>query len=144
MREGLLLGSATAAVPASHTNSTNDPYMQSRLLRRQQQQQQQQPNATTTYLPGAQPERPLASEVLGQNGKHALDRPQNGAVDDDRPLKLLVLRGVLQLEAQRQLEVQLDCGALKLAAQGIKDCDVDLGAVEGAVRFVHLHGSSAV
>lgn len=35
-------------------------------------------------LARAQPKRPLASKVLTQNGKHALNRTENGAVDNHR------------------------------------------------------------
>lgn len=45
---------------------------------------------------------------------------------------------VSQLEAQRQLEVQLDGGTLMAAAQRIHDGDVDLGPVEGAVARIQL------
>mmetsp|Transcript_61073 Transcript_61073/g.113305 ORF Transcript_61073/g.113305 Transcript_61073/m.113305 type:complete len:250 (+) Transcript_61073:404-1153(+) len=52
-------------------------------------------------LPWVEPERPLASIVLGQNGKHSLNAPQDGSVDHDRPLEtrlhLLLLPNILLL-----------------------------------------------
>ena len=109
-------------------------------------------------LARGQPEGPLARKALGQDGNHALDRAQDGAVDDHRAvlrvehfeelpwhvgasewvnsqltvntthlLALLALGwGVLQAEAQRQLEVQLDGGTLVCAVQGVQDGDVNL------------------
>ena len=96
------------------------------------------------------PYAPLPAEVLGQDGDHALHGSQHGAVHDDGPLlaglqvvpavarlaglgtarvgrtvlrrsRRRLARGVLELEADRQLEVQLDGGALMRALQGIED-----------------------
>lgn len=50
-------------------------------------------------------------------------------------------KGHLQVEADRQLEVKLDGGALELAPQGVKHCDVNLRAVEGAIGLVQLHSA---
>jgi hypothetical protein len=59
-----------------------------------------------------------------------------------------VLVGVLELEALRQLEVELDGAALPLAAEAVLQVEVDLGAVEGAVAGVELvvdaHGLECV
>lgn len=55
----------------------------------------------------------------------------------DRPL-VPSLCLILQVESDRQLEIELHCGTLELAHQGIIDCDVNLGTVESAVTGVHL------
>lgn len=54
-------------------------------------------------------------------------------------LRVEVLRVVGEVEADGQLEVELDGGALELALQRVVHRDVDLGAVEGAVPLVDLH-----
>lgn len=89
-------------------------------------------------LSRAEPEGPLGSIVLCQDGKHALHRPQDCSVDHDRPV-VAGLCLVLQVEPDGQLEVQLDCCTLKLAHEGVVHSDVDLGTVECAVPRILLH-----
>lgn len=88
------------------------------------------------HLARVEPQRPLGSKVLRQDGKHALHAAQDGAVHDDGPLARAVLGHVLEPEPDGQLEVQLHGGALELAPQGVVHGDVDLGAVERAVPCV--------
>ena len=92
------------------------------------------------HLAGAEPQRPLAAVVLAEDGEHSLDTAEHGAMDNDRPGELLALLlgvgGVLQIEADGELEIELDGGALVDAVHGIHDLDVDLGTVEGAVAGV--------
>mmetsp|Transcript_2393 Transcript_2393/g.7077 ORF Transcript_2393/g.7077 Transcript_2393/m.7077 type:complete len:787 (+) Transcript_2393:404-2764(+) len=87
-------------------------------------------------LPRGEPQGPLATKVLRQDGHHALHRPKHRAVHDHRALHAVVARLVLQLEPQRQLEVELHGGALVLAAQRVEHLNVDLGPVEGSVAPV--------
>ncbi len=47
---------------------------------------------------------------------------------------------VLELKANRQLEVQLDGGTLMRALKGIPNVDVDLGSIECAIARVDLPG----
>ena len=92
------------------------------------------------HLAGAEPERPLAAVVLAEDGEHPLDAAEHGAMDHDGPGELLALLlgvgGVLQIEADGELEVELDGGALVDAVHGVHDLDVDLGTVEGTVAGV--------
>mmetsp|Transcript_18040 Transcript_18040/g.39406 ORF Transcript_18040/g.39406 Transcript_18040/m.39406 type:complete len:245 (+) Transcript_18040:158-892(+) len=88
-------------------------------------------------LAGGEPEGPFPGEVLGEDGDHALHAAHDGAVDDHglgRPL----LRRVGEVEADGELEVELDGGALESPPQRVEYGDVDLGPVEGAVRRVQL------
>ncbi len=55
-------------------------------------------------LSRTEPERPLGSIVLSEDGEHALHRPEDGSVDHDRPL-MPGLCLVLQVESDGQLEV---------------------------------------
>ena len=57
---------------------------------------------------------------------------------NNRPVVRLFGRPVLEVEALRKLEVELDGGALKRAAQGIANGDVNLWAVEGAITWVQV------
>lgn len=61
----------------------------------------------------------------------------------DRPL-MPSLCLILQVESDRQLEIQLHCGTLELAHQGIIDGDVNLGTVESTVPRVHLQQAALV
>eukprot|EP01136_Pigoraptor_vietnamica_P037807 Opistho-1_new@106270 len=90
-------------------------------------------------LPRGQPEGPLAPKALRENRNHALDRAQDGAVDDDGALLLLRLGAhVRQVEPIRQVEVKLDRRALVRALEGVHDRNVDLGPVERAVLGILL------
>ena len=60
---------------------------------------------------------------------------------------LLLCRGlalILQVEANRLLEVDLDRSALVLPLQGIVDLAIDFGSVEGAITMVERPGQSRV
>ena len=45
---------------------------------------------------------------------------------------------VVELEAFRQGEIQLDGGALPHPADGVLDLEIDFGAVEGAAALINL------
>src|SRR5215470_15935354 len=59
-------------------------------------------------LHGRDPERKVAARVLDQDPDETLERTQDRAVHDDRPVLAAVLADVLQIEALRVLEVALD------------------------------------
>mmetsp|Transcript_63967 Transcript_63967/g.164651 ORF Transcript_63967/g.164651 Transcript_63967/m.164651 type:complete len:517 (-) Transcript_63967:590-2140(-) len=113
-------------------------------------------------LTGRQPEGPLAREVLSKHPGHPLHAAQDGAMQDHWTLVARRQRGlggsiglrcrisrhhlldgrsarlglVAQVEAQRQLEVQLDCPTLMVASKCILQGDVDLRAVERSIALV--------
>lgn len=116
-------------------------------------------------LAGADPERPLATKVLNQDTKEPLETANDGPVNDHRAgttgretrvLVLLILLfafllvfvtrqnrlrfigGVLELEVDRGLVVQLDSGALEFTLEGIGNGDVNLRAVEGTIALVDV------
>lgn len=91
-------------------------------------------------LSRAEPEGPLGSVVLCQDGKHALDGTKNGTMYHHRPV-VPSLCLILQVESDGQLEVQLDCGTLELAHEGVVHCDVDLGTIERTISRVHLNAA---
>ncbi len=84
-----------------------------------------------------QPRGERAGVVLGEDGEEALDGPEQRAVDHDRPVALVVGADVLQLEALRELEVELDRRHLPGAADGVARLHRDLGAVERTAALVH-------
>lgn len=60
-------------------------------------------------------------------------------MDDDRPRHDSLVRGAIpQVEALRQLEVELDGRTLERPTQRITDSDVNLGPVECAVAGIQL------
>jgi hypothetical protein len=77
--------------------------------------------------------------VLRNNRDESLQAAQDRPVDDDGPRHDGLVRGAIpQVEALRQLEVQLDRRALERPAQRVTDGNVDLGPVERAVAGIQL------
>lgn len=101
-------------------------------------------NGEHGHLSRTEPERPFAARVLDQDSHHTLDRSQHGAVDDDGRVRLAISTIVLELEVDRQLEVQLNRSALVLALQSIRHHDVDFGAVECTVACVDSPGLTEI
>ena len=85
----------------------------------------------------------LASKVLSKNSSHPLHTAKDCAMDHDRVLLLPLLVNVAQVEPHRQLEVQLDGGALVLPLECVLQSDVDLRAVEGSITGIQLPGQSS-
>ena len=87
-----------------------------------------------------QPGRERAAVMLDQDAEEPLHGSQNGAMHHvgAAASSLVVLVG--EVEALRQVEVELDGGALPSPAQGVGDVDVNLGAVESAAALVHGEG----
>src|SRR5689334_11682313 len=88
-------------------------------------------------LNGRDPEREVAPRVLDQDADEALERAQDRAMHDDRPVLAPVLADVLQVEALGVLEVALDRPELPGTADRVLDAEVDLRAVERAVSGRH-------
>ncbi len=85
------------------------------------------------HLGRREPGREVAAAVLDQHADEALQRPERGAVDHHRPLPLVVLVDVRQLEALRQVVVDLDGAELPGAAQRVLHHEVELRPVEGGL-----------
>ncbi len=77
-----------------------------------------------------QPHRERARVVLDQDAEEALDRSIQRAVHHHRLVALPVLADVFQVEALRQVEVELNGRKLPQAADGVHQLDVNLGPVE--------------
>src|SRR3990172_12271814 len=76
--------------------------------------------------------------MLDEDRHEALERAQDGAMENHRTLPRSVLGGVVQIEPLRLEEVGLDRRALMGAPDGVLDLKVDLGSVESAVAGVDL------
>ena len=85
-------------------------------------------------LLGSEPERERAGVVLDEDRDEALEAAEDGAVDDDGAVALVVLADVLEAEALGLLEVQLDRRALPLAADRVGDGGSDRGAGTSGLR----------
>ena len=88
-------------------------------------------------LLGHQPGRQGARVVLDQDRHEALHGPEERPVDHDGPVPGVVGAHVLEPEADRQLEVELDRRHLPRPADGVACLHGDLGPVEGAAALVH-------
>ena len=99
------------------------------------------PTQSTLYLSRTEPEGPLALEVLEKNSEGSLHRTENSSVDNDWTLLgflTLACRLVSEVEANRQLEIELNSGCLMDSVQAILDLDIDLGTVEGTITRIDL------
>ena len=76
--------------------------------------------------------------MLDEDRHEALDGAEHHAVDHDRAVFLSVLAHIFEVEALRQLEVELNGAALPRPADAVFKVEVDLRAVEGAVALVDL------
>ncbi len=90
------------------------------------------------HLFRSQPEGVITGVVLGHDPEEPFQRAEDGAVDHDRPLLAAISGDVVELEPFRQVEIQLDGGALPHPADGVFDLEIDLGAVESAAALVNL------
>src|SRR5579875_3044496 len=97
-----------------------------------------------THLHGRKPQRECSGVVLDEHAEEALDRAEEGAVDHYRLMALAVFANVLELEARREIEVELNGGELPETAEHIDQLDVDLGAVEGGFAGEGLKRKAAV
>jgi hypothetical protein len=81
-------------------------------------------------LHGREPDRERSGVVLDQHAEEALDRSVERAVNHQRLLARAVFGYVFELEALRQVEVELHGRELPQASDGVDQFHVDLGAVE--------------
>lgn len=86
----------------------------------------------------AEPERPLALAVLHHECKEALNAAHDSTVDDDGTTESTSLVAVFEIEALRELEVELDGSELVHLAAAVFEVDVNLGTVEGTVAVSNL------
>src|SRR5882724_11562923 len=85
-----------------------------------------------------EPRRECPGVVLDQDADEALERAEDRAVDHDRALGLPVAVDVLEPEAIRLLEVDLDGRHLPAPSERVLHVDVDLRPVEGPVARIEL------
>lgn len=101
-------------------------------------------NGDYQNLPRAQPERPLPSEMLGDDRDEPLQASQNCPMDHDRScwrlvgIRCLFRPTVFEVKPLWKLEIQLDGCTLERALQGVSDRDVYLWTVERSVTRVDL------
>jgi hypothetical protein len=91
-------------------------------------------------LDGRQPQGPGPRKVLNQQGQKALEAAENGPVDDDRPMFLVVGAHIFEVEVLGLRVVELNGRALPLPADRIGDVEIYLRSVERAVALVDRVG----
>ena len=84
-----------------------------------------------------EPQRERARVVLDEHAEEPLDRTEQRAVDHDRAVPLVVGADVVEVEALRHLEVELDRRHLPGPADRVARLHRDLRAVERAAARVH-------
>src|SRR5712692_5209867 len=90
-----------------------------------------------------QPEREVPGVMLDEAADESLEAAEEDAMDHHRALALAALVHERDVEALRQVQVDLDRGALPLAADRVLHLDVDLRRVEDAAALVDLVGDLA-
>ena len=75
----------------------------------------------------------MTGSVLNEHSSEALERTERCTVDHHRGLLRVVLSGVLQLEALREVVVDLDRTELPLTTDGILNHEVELRTIEGSL-----------
>ena len=94
---------------------------------------------STRTCTGRQPRRERAGVVLEQHAEEPLDRAEQGAVQHDRPVPLVVGADVLETRtAAGMLKSNWIVDSCQRAADGVADVDVDLRAVERTAALVDL------
>src|SRR5882762_1995304 len=93
-------------------------------------------------LDRGEPRREGAGVVLDEHTDEPLERAEDRAVDHDGALRLSVGVDVLEREAIRLREVELDGRELPASPERVLDVHVDLGAVEGTVAGVQVVGET--
>src|SRR5882762_11284186 len=82
------------------------------------------------YLYGREPYGEGSGVVFDKDTEEALYRSVEGAVDHERLLAGTVFGYIFEIEALRQVEVELYGRELPEASDGVDQLDVDLGAIE--------------
>ncbi len=82
-----------------------------------------------------EPQRERAAVVLDQDGAEPLQGPEDRPVDHHGPVPLVVVAGVLHVEALGQGEVALHGGELPEAPDRVAEVEVDLRSVERALAL---------
>jgi hypothetical protein len=90
------------------------------------------------HLLGSTPGRKSTCEVLDQHTDESLDRAIQRAMKHHRLLAGAVRVDVLQTEAFREVEVNLDGAQLPVAPDRVPNVYVDLGAIESSVPLIDL------
>ena len=81
---------------------------------------------------------PLPGKMFRDYRNESFETAKDRTMYNNRPVVRLFGRPVLEVEALRKLEIELDGGALERTAQGIANGDVDLWTVEGAITGVQV------
>ncbi len=84
-----------------------------------------------------QPQRECPGKMLNQNAAEAFDAAEQRAVDHQWPFARVVAVNVFNVEALRQVRVNLHCAQLPVALQGIAEDQIQLGAIKCRLAFLH-------
>ena len=90
------------------------------------------------HLLRSEPERERPRVVLDEPTDEPLHRSHQHAVKHHGAMALVVLAHVLQLEATRQVEVELNRRSLPLPPDCVDELEVEFGTVEGSPTLVVL------
>ena len=91
-------------------------------------------------LLGREPDRESAAIMFDQDAKEAFHAAEEGAMDHVGAVLLAIFADVAEVEAFRQVEVELDSRKLPFPTQCVLDLEVDLWTIERAAAFVNLVG----
>src|SRR5215207_7851386 len=76
--------------------------------------------------------------MLDKSADEALHRAEQRPVNHDHSVPVAILADIVDIEALRQVEIELNCRTRPLSSERIDPLDVNLWPVKGAATFVDL------
>src|SRR3546814_10387425 len=76
--------------------------------------------------------------MLDQNANETLERTEDGSMQHDRVLPIIILADILCAQPHRKIEVQLQGTALPYTAQTIAQGELDLGAIKSTLARLQV------
>src|SRR3989304_3696710 len=84
------------------------------------------------------PHREGPGVMLDQDTEESLQRPEEGTVNHEGPMRPVIVPHIGDIETLRQVEVELDGRALPGPTEGILHLQVDLRPIEGTAPLLNL------
>lgn len=84
------------------------------------------------------PEWESSREILSDDCNETFNWSQDGTMNDNRMSLFTAVGDIIQIESDRQLEIELDGSALEWASQCILYGDINFGAIECTIAWIQI------